>query len=81
MTLKEQYNKERRRIQQLNRRLNRDSLTLDDLIKIRYYGNCEILGNVYTYKDYLCVSEIYRNGLLYARIDNRKAVSEGVEWV
>lgn len=63
------------------RKPNRDGLTLEDINEIRFYGKREILGVIYTYKDYLYVSEIYRNGVLYARIDNRKLLNAGVEWL
>ena len=58
-------------------------LTIDQISEIEFFGKAEIDGCNYTYKDYLYKSEIRKDGVLFARIDNRKAVDDStrIEYV
>lgn len=53
-----------------------DRLSLEEMIDIELNGRAEIRGNRYTYKDYHYKSAIYKNGILYASIDNRKPLDD-----
>lgn len=51
-------------------------LTMNQIGDIEFLGNRVIDGDEYTYKGYMYKSEIYRNGILFARIDNSKPVTD-----
>lgn len=48
----------------------------EEISRIEYFGRADIEGHEYRHKDYLYKSEIYRDGALYARIDNSKAADD-----
>ena len=58
-------------------------LTMNQIGDIEFWGKQTIHGDEYAYKDYTYKSEIYKNGRLFARIDNRKPVTDDsrVEYV
>lgn len=47
-------------------------LNIEQIGEIIFFGNATIDGSEYRYKDYLYKSEIYKDGKLYARINNKK---------
>lgn len=51
-------------------------LTMNQIGDIEFWGKRTIDGDEYTYKNYTYKSEIYRNGWLFVRIDNRKPVTD-----
>lgn len=58
-------------------------LTMNQIGDIEFWGTRTIDGDEYTYKNYRYKSEIYKNGILFARIDNCKPVTDDsrVEYV
>ena len=51
-------------------------LTMEQVNEIEYFGEAEINGAKYTYKDYMYKSEIRKDGELYAKINNYLAVDD-----
>lgn len=47
-------------------------LKIEQINEIIFFGKANIDGSEYRYKDYLYKSEIYKDGKLFARIDNKK---------
>lgn len=51
-------------------------LTLNQVWEIEYFGESEFDGHKYQYKDYMYKSEIWKDGEIYARLNNRKAIDD-----
>ena len=50
--------------------------TLYELNTLLHDSKLTINGDLYTVKDYLYKTEVYKNGELFARIDNRKPIDD-----
>ena len=51
-------------------------LSMDQVREIEYYGQANIEGHEYRYKDYEAKSEIWEGDNLIMRIDNSKALDD-----